>query len=99
MRIISKKTLRDFYEQSNYTDSKSALDSWHYEVLKTMWDNPNEIKTQYKSASIVGNNKVIFNICGNKYRLIVKINYIAKIVFIKFIGTHKQYDKIKVEDL
>ena len=63
------------------------------------WNNPNEIKAQYKSASIVGDNKVVFNIYGNKYRLIVKINYIAKIVFIKFIGTHKQYDKIKVEDL
>ena len=99
MRIISKKTLRDFYEQPDYADSKAALDSWHYEVLKIQWDNPNEIKTQYKSASIVGDNKVVFNICGNKYRLIVKINYIAKIVFIKFIGTHKQYDKIKVEDL
>ena len=80
-------------------DSKSALDSWHYEVLKVEWDNPNKIKTQYKSASIVGDNKVVFNICGNKYRLIVKINYMAKIVFVKFIGTHKQYDKIKVEDL
>ncbi len=99
MRIVSKKTLREFYEQSSYMDSKSALDSWHYEVLKVEWDNPNEIKTQYKSASIVGDNKVVFNICGNKYRLIVKINYMAKIVFIKFIGTHKQYDKIKVEDL
>ena len=99
MRIISKKTLRDFYEQPNYADSKSALESWHYEVLKRDWNNPNEIKAQYKSASVVGDNKVVFNICGNKYRLIVKINYVTKIVFIKFIGTHKQYDKIKVEDL
>ena len=64
-----------------------------------IWSSPNDIKIQYKSASVVGGNKIVFNICGNKYRLIVKINYIAKIVFIKFIGTHKQYDKIKVEDL
>ncbi len=99
MRIIAKKTLRAFYEQPNYKDSKSALEAWHYEVSKADWSNPNEIKMQYKSASIVGDNKVVFNICGNKYRLIVKINYFAKIVYIKFIGTHKQYDKIKVEEL
>ena len=98
MRIVSKKTLRDFYEQPNYADSKFALEAWHYEVLKRDWNNPNEIKAQYKNASVVGDNKVVFNICGNKYRLIVKINYIAKIVFIKFIGTHKQYDKTSESD-
>ena len=99
MRIISKRTLKDFYEQSNYLDSKSALESWHHEVLKMAWNNPNKIKAQYKNTSIVGDNKIVFNITGNKYRLIVKINYLAGIVFIKFIGTHKQYDKIKVEEL
>ena len=91
MRIIAKSTL--------YQDSKSALEAWHYEVSKVEWSNPNEIKSQYKSASIIGDSKVVFNICGNKYRLIVKINYLASIIFIKFIGTHKQYDKIKVEEL
>ena len=99
MRIIAKKTLRAFYEQPNYKDSKSALEAWHYEVSKADWSNPNEIKMKYKNASIIGDNKVVFNICGNKYRLIVKINYFAKIVYIKFIGTHKQYDKIKIEEL
>ena len=68
--------------------------------LKTMQlNNPNEIKEMYRSASIVGDSKVVFNIAGNKYRLIVTINYYAKIVFIKFIGTHKQYDKINIEEL
>ena len=99
MRVIAKSTLRAFYEQPNYKDSQSALEAWHHEVLKVHWSNPNEIKEQYKSASIVGDNKVVFNIYGNKYRLIVKINYFAEIVYIKFIGTHKQYDKIKVEEL
>ena len=98
MRVIAKSTLRAFYDEPNYTDSKSALESWHHEAIKASWQNPNEIKVQYKSASIVGN-KVVFNICGNKYRLIVKINYVAEIIFIKFIGTHKQYDKIDVEEL
>jgi len=99
MRIISKKTLKDFYEQSIYTDSKSALEAWHKEVLKLNWNNPNEVKEMYRSASIIGNEKIVFNIAGNKYRLIVTVNYYAKIVFIKFIGTHKQYDKVNMEDL
>ncbi len=99
MRIISKKTLKDFYENSRYSDSKNALEAWYKEVLKLDWNNPNEIKEMYRSASIIGDEKVVFNIAGNKYRLIVKINYYAKIVFIKFIGTHKQYDKVNMEDL
>ena len=94
MRIISKKTLKDFYGQSKYQDSKNALESWHKEVLKQEWNTPNEIKAMYRSASIIGDEKVVFNIAGNKYRLIVTVNYYAKIVFVKFIGTHKQYDKI-----
>lgn len=99
MRVIAKKTLKEFYENKNYIDSKSSLESWHYEALKADWKNPNDIKEQYRSASIVGSNKIVFNICGNKYRLIVKINYHMQIVFVKFIGTHKEYDKINIEEL
>ena len=95
MRVISKRTLREFYENPNYKDSKGAIEAWHSEAMRANWSSPNKIKTQYKNANVVGNNKIVFNICGNKYRLIVKINYLAKIVFIKFIATHKQYDKIK----
>ena len=62
MRIISKKTLKDFYEQSRHSDSKSALESWHKEVLKLNWSNPNEIKEMYRSTSIIGDTKVVFNI-------------------------------------
>ena len=99
MRIVSKKTLKDFYEQPKYSDSKSALEAWHKEVLKLEWNNPNEIKEMYRNASIIGNTKVVFNIAGNKYRLIVAVNYHAKIVFVKFVGTHKQYDTINIEEL
>ena len=99
MRIISKKVLKEFYEQNIYIESKSQLEAWHKEILKADWNTPNDIKEQYRNASIVGDNKVVFNICGNKYRLIVKINYYAKIVFIKFIGTHKQYDKLNIKEL
>jgi len=99
MRIIAKSTLRAFYEQPNHKDSKSALEAWHHEVSKLQWTNPNEIKTQYRSASVVGGNKIVFNICGNKYRLIISVNYDAGIVFVKFIGTHKAYDKLNIEEL
>jgi len=99
MRIILKKHLKEFYENPLYFDSKNSLESWHKEVLKTNWKNPNEIKEQYKSASIVGNNRVVFNIHGNKYRLIIAINYPAQIVFIRFVGTHKQYDDIDAKEV
>jgi len=99
MRVISKKTLKDFYSNPLYSDSKDSLEAWHNEVIKAKWNNPNEIKFNYTNASIVGNNRVVFNIHGNKYRLIVKINYPAKIVFIRFIGTHKQYDSIDAREV
>ena len=99
MRIISKRVLKYFYEQREYKDSKSSIEAWHKEAIKSNWSNPNEIKEQYRSASIVGDNRVVFNICGNKYRLIIKINYYAKIIYIKFIGTHKEYDKIDVREI
>jgi len=99
MRVISKKTLTKFYEQELYKDSKSSLEAWHREVVGADWSNPNQIKEQYRNASIVGNNRVVFNIHGNTYRLVVKINYYASVVYIRFIGTHKQYDKINVEEI
>lgn len=99
MRIIAKKTLKEFYSNANYIDSQSSLESWYHEAIKSSWSNPNEIKAQYRHASLVGSNKVVFNICGNKYRLIVKINYLSQIIFIKFIGTHKEYDKLNIQEL
>jgi len=99
MRIISKKTLKDFYEQKQYVNSKNSLESWYQEVLKAIWNNPNEVKKQFRNASLVGDNRIVFNIHGNKYRLIVKINYFAKIIFIRFIGTHKQYDNVNATEV
>lgn len=99
MRVIAKKTLKEFYEQSIYSDSKSSLEACYKEAVKATWNTPNEIKRQYSHASIVGNNRVVFNISGNKYRLIVKINYDAQIIFIRFVGTHEQYDKINVTEI
>lgn len=99
MRVISKKTLKEFYENALYRESKDSLEAWHSEALKSNWNNPNEIKEKYANANIIGNNRIVFNIHGNKCSLIVKINYSAKIVFIRFVGTHKQYDDINAKEI
>ncbi|HKK57931.1 MAG TPA: type II toxin-antitoxin system HigB family toxin [Salinivirga sp.] len=92
MRVIAKKILREFWEK--YSDSENQLKTWYKEASKAKWTDPNNIKNQYPTASILKAGRVVFNICGNKYRLIVQINYERQWVFIRFIGTHKDYDKI-----
>ncbi len=99
MRVIAKSTLKKFWEQPAYSDAQGPLESWHEETVKANWLSPQAVKTQYGNASICGNNRVVFNIGGNKYRLVVEIQYCAGIVWVKFIGTHTQYDKINVEDI
>lgn len=97
MRIIAKKALRDFWHI--YTDSEQQLKSWFQEVNKALWKNPNQIKKEYPSASILNDNRIVFNIKGNTYRLIVKVNYDYQIVWIRFIGTHAQYDRINANEI
>jgi mRNA interferase HigB len=92
MRVIGKKILREFREK--HTDSEEHLKTWYKEASKASWKDPNDIKAQYSKASILKNRRVVFNICGNKYRLIVENNYERQWVFIRFIGTHSDYDKI-----
>ena len=100
MRIIAKRTLREFWESDpDYLDSKAALQSWHDEVKRVDWSTPQEVKAQFGTASILKDSRVVFNIHGNKYRLIVKINYAYKVVYIRFVGTHKQYDATDVESI
>jgi mRNA interferase HigB len=99
MRIIAQRTLKAFYEQSRYRDSQAPLESWYAEARSASWSAPADIKEQYRSASIIPGNRVVFNIAGNKYRLVVKIHYNTGIVFIRFIGTHAQYDKINAETI
>jgi len=94
MRIIAFRTLREFWENPKYSDSESSLRSWYHDIKSAEWDNSNELKQQYRNASIVGEGRVVFNIKGNTYRLVVLIDYEFKVIFIRFIGTHKQYDKI-----
>lgn len=92
MRIIAKKTLRDFW--TRHPECEQQLKAWHQEAEEANWKGPNNIKQDFPSASIIGENRVVFNIKGNHFRLIVKINYSFGIVWIRFVGTHKQYDKI-----
>lgn len=90
MHVISRKTLIEFYEQPGREDAKGQLEAWYYEAKQAQWASPAEVKAQYGSASIIRDNRVVFNIAGNKYRLIVRINYHSKTVFVRFGGTHKE---------
>jgi mRNA interferase HigB len=92
LRIISKKTLRDFWQK--HPDCEQKLKLWYGEASIASWTGPSDIKSEYPSASILNGNRVVFNIKGNKYRLIVRINYHYQIVWIRFVGSHVDYDKI-----
>ena len=98
MRIIALKTLKEFWEQPKYSDSEGALKSWYHEIKKANWKNPNELKNQFSNASVIGSGLIVFNIKGNKYRLVVSVDFNFKIIFIKFIGTHKEYDKLNLKE-
>lgn len=95
MRVVAKRTLRDFW--TKHTDSEQQLRTWYKEAAKARWSSPNDIKRNYSKASILKGNRVVFNICGNKYRLVIKVNYLRQWVFVRFIGTHRDYNKINAE--
>lgn len=97
MRVIAKKILRDFW--AIHADCEQQLKAWFLEASKSEWESPADIKREYPSASILADNRVVFNIKGNNYRLIVKINYDYKMIWIRFIGTHAEYDKINAETI
>ena len=99
MRIISRKTLRLFWENSQYADAEQALKAWFREASNADWASPGAIKKDFGTSSIVGNNRVVFNICGNRYRLVVKVNYPYRVIYIRFSGTHAQYDPIDVKEV
>ncbi len=97
MNVISKRTLVEFYIQN--PQAKIALEVWHSNARKAEWKTPDDIKRVYSTASFLRDNRVVFNIKGNDYRLVVHIDYKRKIVRVKFIGTHSQYDKIDAKDI
>jgi mRNA interferase HigB len=99
VRIISRRTLREFWEQRGRGDAEQPLRAWFAEASRASWKTPADIKAAYRSASFVGSDRVVFNIAGNKYRLVVAVKYSAQIAFIRFVWTHAEYDDIDVAEV
>lgn len=98
MRVIAIRTLREHWQRQGKGDSERPLRAWYREALHADWSGPADVKRLYRNASFVGD-RVVFNIAGNKYRLVVRINYAYRIIYIRFIGTHREYDRIDVETI
>jgi mRNA interferase HigB len=95
VRIISRGTLRRFWQR--YPDAEQPLKAWFQEAAKARSSSPHQVKKMYRNASVTGDNRIVFNIAGNKYRLIVEFNYRYRLGYVRFIGTHAQYDRIDAE--
>jgi mRNA interferase HigB len=94
MRIIARKTLLLFWERPGRRDAEQPLKAWYREVEHADWSTPAEVKADFRSASVIGDSRVVFNIAGNRYRLLVKINYPYRIAYIRFVATHREYDEV-----
>jgi mRNA interferase HigB len=92
MRVIARSTLREFWIK--HPDAEETLQAWYDDTARTDWRTPADIRVTYASASFLSNNRVVFNIRGNHYRLVVHIHYNTQIVYIRFVGTHAEYDRI-----
>ncbi len=100
MRIIALSTLKEFWEHnSEYADVVHPTLAWYRFALKADWGAPSDVKRAYRSASILKDGRVVFNLAGNKYRLVVWINYAYRVVYIRFIGTHEQYNTIDAQSI
>lgn len=99
MRIIALRIIRAFWEDADHRDSEQSLKSWYAIAKRADWASPQSVKDQFGNASIIGNKRVVFNIAGNKYRLIVRFNYPYRIGYIRFIGTHAQYNAVDAETI
>jgi mRNA interferase HigB len=95
MRVIAKRALRLFW--SRVPDARQPLSAWYVDASQADWGSPAAIKKRHPSASILRNNRVVFNVAGNKYRLVVRINYPYRVVYVRFVGTHAEYDRIDAE--
>lgn len=97
MRIIALSVLRAFWEK--HPDAETPLRGWYAEAKRAQWKSPADIKAAYRSASFLANNRVVFNIKGNDYRLVVAVRYVRAILFIRFVGTHEDYDRIDATEI
>jgi mRNA interferase HigB len=100
MRVIALSTLRAFWEgKSARVDAREPTLAWYRHVLKADWRSPADVKREFSSASILRDGRAVFNIAGNKYRLVVWINYPYRVVYVRFIGTHAEYDRIDAQTI
>ncbi len=99
MRVNAKRTLRQFWESPNGKDARAALQDWHAQVVDADWAQPADVKRQYGDASILKGGRVVCNIAGNRYRLVAWINYPYGVVYVRFVGTHAEYDDIDAETI
>jgi mRNA interferase HigB len=100
MRIIALSTLKKFWEEHPvHADVREPALAWHRRVLKSDWKTPADLKQDFGNASILKDSRAVFNLAGNKYRLVVWINYPYRVVYIRFIGTHAQYDRIDAQTI
>jgi len=97
MHVIKLKPLKEFWLRRS--DAEGQLKAWYQEVEKASWKTTAELKERYPAASIINSEVAVFNICSNKYRLVVRINYSRAVVYIRWVGTHAEYDKIDVENV
>jgi mRNA interferase HigB len=97
MRVIARKTLRDFWGE--HADAEQQLKAWFHEAGAARWKSFADIKARYRSADVLPGNRVVFDIKGNNYRLVVKVHYNRSLVFIRFVGTHAEYDRINAETI
>ncbi|HSK88337.1 MAG TPA: type II toxin-antitoxin system HigB family toxin [Anaerolineales bacterium] len=97
MRVLSRKSLRQFWDK--HPDAREPLQAWYADVKHANWKRPSDIKATYQTASFTSNNRIVFNIKGNKYRIIVVVEYRFGMVFIRLIGTHQEYDRINAETI
>ena len=96
-RIFAKRTLREFWER--HADAEQYLKTWYDTAIGSDWKTPNEVKNTYANASILKNERIVFNIKGNSYRLVAKFNFEKQWIFIRFIGTHADYDQIDANSI
>ena len=100
MRVIAVSTLKSFWsDKSEYRDAEKPTLAWYREVAQANWTTPGDVKSQFRNASVLRDGRVVFNIAGNKYRIVVWINYPYRVVYIRFIGTHAQYDTIDAQTI
>lgn len=94
MKVVSHRKLKEFYETNGHEDARVALERWYNITTNAVWNNFSDIKTDFTSVDYIGNQHYVFNIRGNKYRLVVVIKFVMGYIFIRFVGTHEEYDKI-----